>query len=69
VTFGPYTLPPDVDRPIYLRAGLYDADGDTGRTPLIGAGEKQRTLLGRIVPSEGGVVFERAGLAGGGDGP
>lgn len=59
IAFGPFELPRELDRPLYLRAGLYDRDGTSGRVPLAGSGEAQRVLVGRFVPRDGGAVFER----------
>jgi len=59
VTFGPYTLPAGLDRPLYLRVGLYDQAGTGERLRPAGSDERDRVLVGRLVPRDGGVVFER----------
>ncbi|MBM3500955.1 MAG: hypothetical protein FJX74_20050 [Armatimonadetes bacterium] len=60
VAFGPYELPAKLDRPLYVRVGLYDRTGDGARRPLLGAAEDHRVLVGRFAPRDGAVVFERA---------
>lgn len=63
VTFGPYDIPPDLTKPLYLRAGMCDRDGDGHRLRLAGSGEEDRVLVGRFVRQEGAVAFERMPLA------
>jgi len=59
VKFGPYEAPRSLDQPVYLRAGLYDHDGDGARVCPAGSGEDTRALIGRIVADGDGVRFER----------
>jgi len=59
VTFGPYTAPHPLEAPVYLRVGLYDQAGDGLRVRMAGSGDKERVLVGRLVPAEGGFAFER----------
>lgn len=59
VTFGSYDIPPDLAKPLYLRAGMYDHDGDGHRLQLAGSGEDDRVLVGRFVRQDGEIVFER----------
>jgi hypothetical protein len=63
VTFGPYDIPPDLAKPLYLRAGMYDREGDGHRLRLAGSGGEDRVLVGRFIRQEGGVAFERMPLA------
>ena len=59
VTFGPYTIPAELEGPIYLRAGLYDHDGDGSRLAPLGSAERGRALVGRFVSHDGRPAFER----------
>jgi hypothetical protein len=63
VQFGPYTLPEEVPEFIYLRAGLYNRQGDGARAPVAGPDDTNRALLGRVVSRQGQTRFERAPLA------
>ena len=67
VTFGPYDIPPDLAKPLYLRAGMYDHDGDGHRLRLAGSGDEDRVLVGRFIQRDGRIVFERV-LAQAGEG-
>lgn len=59
VTFGPYELPRPLERPVYLRAGLYDREGAGDRVKLIGSDASRRVLVGRFVDRDGHIAFER----------
>ena len=67
VTFGPYDIPPDLAKPLYLRAGMYDHDGDGRRLRLAGSGDEDRVLVGRFIQQDGRIAFERT-LAQAGEG-
>jgi hypothetical protein len=62
VTFGPYDLPPDLAKPLYVRVGLYDREGDGARLPLAGGAEDDRVLVGGFATQDGRIVFERTPL-------
>ena len=59
VAFAPVTIPDRLKREVFVKAGLYDAKGSSGRLPLVGADSSQRVLVGRIVPSDEGWEFLR----------
>ena len=66
LTFAPVTVPAGLHREVYVRAGMYDAKGDGGRLPLVGADASGRVPLGKLVPEGDGYVFRRTPLAQGG---
>jgi hypothetical protein len=62
--FGPYAVPDTMPGLVYLRAGLYNRQGDGARVPVAGPDDTSRALLGRLVTREGRTWFERAPLPG-----
>ena len=61
---GPYCLQAGAPEFIYLRAGLYNRQGDGARLPIAGPDDTSRALIGRLVTREGRTWFERAPLPG-----
>jgi hypothetical protein len=49
---------------VYLRAGLYNRQGDGARVPVAGPDDTHRALIGRLVTRGGRTWFERAPLPG-----
>jgi len=64
VEFAPVTIPESMKREVFVKAGLYDADGDGGRLPLVGGDGSRRVLVGRIVPGAKGWEFVRTAPTG-----
>jgi len=59
VSFPPVTFPSAVTREVFVKVGLYDAQGSGARLPLVGEDPSHRVLVGRVVPEGEGVAFAR----------
>ena len=59
IAFPPVTIPATMKGEVFVRVGLYDAQGSGARLPLVGEDPGHRVLVGRIIPEGEGVVFVR----------
>jgi hypothetical protein len=62
--FGPYSMPEGLPEFVYLRAGLYNRQGDGARVPVASPDDTSRALVGRLVTRDGKTRFEPAPIPG-----